>query len=130
MTVKPTACPYPFPIRWHRNMAQVIAEEASGSNACADTRQTLEENGPDTLLEAAPGPDLDRERTAMLANDSPYARNGLAASFSERAQEAWRLHRAFMLMERAVPELAGDSLFWLLRDEAYERFERAMAGAA
>ncbi|MEN9924036.1 MAG: hypothetical protein RL268_162 [Pseudomonadota bacterium] len=24
----PSACPYPFPIRWHRTIAQVMAEEA------------------------------------------------------------------------------------------------------
>lgn len=29
--MKPTACPYPFPVLWHRTMAQVMADEARQS---------------------------------------------------------------------------------------------------
>lgn len=27
--MKPTACPYPFPVMWHRTMAHVMADEAA-----------------------------------------------------------------------------------------------------
>lgn len=55
--MKPTACPYPFPVMWHRTMAQVMADEAR----CKQIHDALEmEAGRESVCTAHPGPDQKR----------------------------------------------------------------------
>lgn len=63
------ACPHPFPFKWHRSMAEVMADEAVN---CEQIRNAVvaffadscqENSGPASVCTAQSGPDLTTSRS-------------------------------------------------------------------
>ena len=63
-----TACYYPFPMRWHRNMAQIIADKGDncGAITCPTTAPTLDKETGEGAASTAPRPD---QATAQAGSD-------------------------------------------------------------
>lgn len=57
------ACPHPFPFRWHRTMAEVMANEATDCDQIRDAvvafiaDSSMESSGPESAANAHPAPD-------------------------------------------------------------------------